>query len=130
MTRYAAKTTVPVSRTRDEIERVLTRYGADAFGYGWDDGRAVLSFRAQGRYIRFSMDVVGTPQEERQRWRALLLVMKAKLEAVESGITSFENEFLAHVVLPDNRTVGQWLGPELEAAYLHGEMPKQLLPGS
>ena len=130
MTRYAAKTTVPVSRTRDEIERVLARYGADAFGYGWDDGRAVLSFRAKGRYIRFSMDVVGTPQEERQRWRALLLVMKAKLEAVESGITSFEDEFLAHVVLPDNRTVGQWLGPELEAAYLHGEMPKQLLPGS
>jgi hypothetical protein len=38
-------------------------------------------------------------QAVRQRWRALVLVIKAKLEAVESGITSFEDEFLAHTVL-------------------------------
>lgn len=41
----------------------------------------------------------------RQRWRALALVIKAKLEAVASGITEFEQEFLAHIVLPDGRTV-------------------------
>ena len=128
MTRYAAKTTVPVARSRDEIERVLGRYGADAFGYAWDTGRSVITFRAQGRHIRFALEIPPEAQEERQRWRALLLVIKAKLEAVESGITDFEEEFLAHVVLPDNRTVGDWLLPQVEQAYLDGGMPKQLMP--
>lgn len=128
--RYAAKTSVPVSRSRDEIERTLSRYGASAFGYGWDEGRAVVSFRAQNRYIRFAMEIPLIAQEERQRWRALVLVIKAKLEAVESGITTFENEFLAHIVLPDNRTVGEWLAPQIDSAYEEGGMPKLLMPGS
>jgi hypothetical protein len=127
MSPYAAKTTVPVSRTRDEIERTLARYGADAFGYGWEAGRSVISFRAHGRYIRFAMDVPDDGQQERQRWRALLLVVKAKLEAVGSGITTFEDEFLAHVVLPDNQTVGEWLAPQIEQAYDDGRMPGSLL---
>lgn len=67
-------------------------------------------------------------QASRQRWRALALVIKAKLEAVESGITTAENEFLAHIVLPDNTTLGQWAAPQIEAAYSSGTMPK-LLPG-
>lgn len=48
-------------------------------------------------------------QATRQRWRALHLVVKAKLEAVESGITVFDDEFLAHIVLPDGGTVGRWM---------------------
>jgi hypothetical protein len=129
VTRYAERTKVPVAQTRTEIERALARYGADAFGYGWDGDRSVISFRAQGRYVRFAIQIPSSPQEERQRWRALLLVVKAKLEAVESGITSFEEEFLAHVVLPDNQTVGDWLLPQVWAAYEDGGMPKLLMPG-
>ena len=64
----------------------------------------------------------------RQTWRALALVVKAKLEAVDAGITVFEEEFLAHIVLPDGRTVGQFTLPQVESAYLTGKMPK-LLPG-
>jgi hypothetical protein len=125
---YAEKTKVPVSRSRDELERVLTRYGADAFGYGWDQGRAVVSFRAHDRHIRFAMAIPLNAQEERQRWRALVLVVKAKLEAVESGITTFEEEFLAHVVIADGSTVGEWMAPQLEQVYATGEMPA-LMPG-
>ena len=33
------------------------------------------------------------------------LVIKAKLEAVEAGVTTFEQEFLANMVLPDKTTV-------------------------
>ena len=47
----------------------------------------------------------------RQRCRALLLIIRAKLEAVESGITTLEIEFLANILLPDGGTVGQWLSP-------------------
>ncbi len=63
----------------------------------------------------------------RQRWRALALVIKAKLEAVETGITVFEDEFMAHIVLPDGQTVGEYIRPQIAAAYQSGSMP-QLMP--
>lgn len=58
---------------------------------------------------------------------ALALVVKAKLEAVESGISTFEQEFMAHIVLPNGQTTGQWMIPQIEAAYKTGTMPA-LLP--
>lgn len=64
----------------------------------------------------------------RQRWRALALVIKAKLEAVESGITEFEQEFMAHIVMPDGRTVSEWIRPEIRTAYEDGKMPQLALP--
>jgi len=60
--------------------------------------------------------------EERRRWLALLLVIKAKLEAVESGIITFEEEFLAHVVMPDGRTVLQHVQVPIERAYIEGHV--------
>jgi hypothetical protein len=142
MAKYASTTKVPVERTRHEIEQVLTRYGADQFISGWERGRAMLGFRVQNRQVRFElplpdMSAVTTSrqqqvaeQETRQRWRALLLVIKAKLEAVSSQITTFESEFLAHIVLPNNLTVGQVMLPRIEEAYKTGKMPKLLGDGS
>ncbi len=46
----------------------------------------------------------------------------------EAGITSFEEEFLAHIMLPDGTTVGEHTLPQVERAYLCGKMPT-LLPG-
>lgn len=62
-------------------------------------------------------------QAVRQCWRALCLVVKAKLEAVEAQITTFEQEFLAHIMLPDGSTFGQWAAPALEKVYAEGKMP-------
>ena len=59
-------------------------------------------------------------QAERQAWRALLLVIKAKLEAVEAGITSIEQEFLPNMVLPDNTTVGENMLPRLREIVASG----------
>jgi hypothetical protein len=152
MSSYAKGTQVSKEKSRDEIERTLARYGADQFMYGWQNERAVIGFRAHGRMIRFelalpdrsSREFLRTPggrrnrshddaieaweQACRQRWRALALVVKAKLEAVGSNITTFEEEFLAHIVLPDGRTFGAWAKSELESAYSVGNMPA-LLPG-
>ena len=66
-------------------------------------------------------------QASRQRWRALALVIKAKLEAVAAGITTVEDEFLSHTVLPDGSTVGQWAAPQLALAYEQRTMPTALL---
>ena len=62
----------------------------------------------------------------RERWRSLALIVKAKLEAVTAGITTLETEFLAHIVLPDGSTVGQFMLPQVDQAYRSGEMPPML----
>ena len=59
----------------------------------------------------------------------MALIIKAKLEATETGITSFEEEFLAYMVLPDNSTVGGVLLPQLERTYETGDMPPLLPAG-
>ncbi len=87
---------------------------------------AVSSDRAEAR--RWSASDALWEQACRQRWRALALVVRGKLEAVEAGITTVEDEFLAHLVLPSGETFGEWAGPQLEAAYERGQMPA-LLPG-
>ena len=146
-TRYAAQTTVASDKSRAEIERTLTRYGATAFMYGWDGPRAVIGFRARDRNIRFVLTMPEIKQFRtsptgrwrsdkamqeaweqacRSAWRALALVIKAKLEAVESKIVTFEDEFLPHVVLPDGSTVKDWIGPQIAHVYASGEMPKLL----
>lgn len=153
MTKYAAQTDVSSSRSRDEIERTLERYGADQFLYGWKESDAVVGFRMQSRNVRFVLPLPAktdkafteytsrnrlaarTPdaaqklyeQAVRQRWRALALVIKAKLEAVETGISEFEDEFMANIVLPDGKSVSQWMRPQIEEAYRIGQMP-DLLP--
>lgn len=153
MTRYAASTEVSSSKSRDEIERTLQRYGADQFMYGWKDTDAVVGFRMDGRNVRFILplpsraDPAFTEYESRgkrtartteaaqklyeqavrQRWRALALVIKAKLEAVETGISVFEDEFMANIMLPGGKSVGEWMRPQIAEAYRTNQMP-ELLP--
>jgi hypothetical protein len=54
-------------------------------------------------------------QELKRRWRALLLVIKAKLEAVEIGISTMQDEFLAFTMLPGNKTVGECIQPRISS---------------
>jgi hypothetical protein len=58
----------------------------------------------------------------RRKWRALLIAIKAKLVAIDEGIETFEEAFLAHVVLPDGQTVGEVTRPRIEAAYKENRM--------
>lgn len=37
--------------------------------------------------------------EERRLWRSLAMAVKAKLDIIESGISSFDEEFLAYTVV-------------------------------
>lgn len=130
---YAESTSVPVDRSRAEIERLLTKYGATDFGYIQRGDGAHLMFRANDRNVMFR---VGYPKagerrprnsrtsaevlrerEIRRRWRALGLVIKAKLESVASGIEVFEDAFLAQIVLPGGKTVGDEVRGNIATAY-------------
>ena len=148
--RYAEKTSVSVEKSKAEIERTLQRYGADQFIHGWDSDRAIVGFRMEGKQVKFVLEMPNRTADEflytatgrersidasmkeweqacRQRWRALAIVIKAKLEAVESGITIFEEEFMAHLVLPNGQTAGEYMIPQIAQAYSEGKMPN-LLP--
>jgi hypothetical protein len=148
--RYATGTDVSTDRSRSEIERTVRRYGAAEFAYGWNAGRAVVGFTANGRSVRFVLPMPDpaeprftlTPTGKRrvpsaaeaeyeaavrQIWRVFALVIKAKLEAVESGLVEFEQEFLAHIVLPGGQTVGDTIGEKIAQAYETGAVPP-LLP--
>jgi len=154
MSRYAEKTEVPADRSRNEIEKTLTRYGAQGFMYGWEDSgkRAIIAFMIGGKRIRFELPMPDPNAEEfvttsqgrprsdtaaraaweqasRQRWRALALAVKAKLEAVAAGIATFEEEFLAYILMPDGRSVGDHAMPALSAAYATGKT-QRLLPAA
>lgn len=152
MTKYAAKTQVSSEKSKQEIERILTRYGATEFLYGTRSDCAVIAFKMVERNVRFLLPLPDRRSKEfteymrgqwsyertaeaaakmyeqaiRQKWRALALVIKAKLEAVESGITEFEDEFLAHIVLPSGQTMGQLAKPQIQIAYETGEVPALL----
>jgi len=62
----------------------------------------------------------------RQRWRCMLLIVKAKLELIGMKLSSVDREFLADITLPDGRSVGEWLRPGIEKAYVGGTMPRLL----
>lgn len=154
MPRYASETSVPVERSRAEIEETLRRYGATEFHSGWKAEAAMIGFRIKTLFVRFVLPFPNKTdrkfthkkvrgydqkmselqqhrayeQELRSRWRAMLLVIKAKLEAVECGISSIEQEFLAFIVMPNQSTIGEWfmdqIMPQIVAT---GQMPRLML---
>lgn len=155
MGRYASKTSVSSEKSRNEIERTLQRYGASGFGFWIEDDSALVQFQIEKLKIAFKLPMPDRKSEEftmsshenewqrkalapetankrweqacRQRWRALSLVIKAKLEAIDSGISTFEEEFMAHIMLPDGVTVGEKLVPGLTVLKETGDMPKLLI---
>ena len=140
---FAKNTKVNVGRSQAEIRKTLSAYKASGFAFAEQQGKAVIFFEMKNRRIRFTFNLpvygkwkmpktgyIGgekhCEQEERRLWRCALLAIKSKLECVESGITTFEQEFLAHMVLPNNRTVGDEVLPQIEDSYASGQMPPLL----
>jgi hypothetical protein len=123
MSLYAEGTTVSPIKSRGEIEDYVTKRGATRFAFGYLEDRAGITFVAKGLLVRFTVPLpkagdkhvrdrtrrVGLQraieEEERRRWRCLLLAIKSKFTTVESGIETFEEAFLANIVTTDNITV-------------------------
>lgn len=135
MPKYAASTSVPIERSKGEIEKTLNRYGIEEFFYGTSPRGAGIGFVHKGRTVKMN---VPTPnkddyrtenqwkQAQRQRWRILLLAIKACLEAVDCGLWDFDDVFLAHTCLPTGETIGDSLRPKVEHWITSGKMPKLL----
>lgn len=155
MAKFAENTTVGVDKSRMEIEGTLRRYKADAFAYATEGAEVMISFKLASRWIKFHLMLpsrsdasfntymrgsVNYRREEgaaeklweqacRQKWRALALVIKAKLEAVDAGISTVEDEFLAHTVLGNGRTVSETIQEQITEHYRIGGAPSLMLTG-
>lgn len=134
--RYAEGTKTPVGESRTSLEMLLRRHEADQILTGSDacKEQGFVQFTMARRMFRLRVDYqarVGrakdVDQREREAWRLLNLIVKAKLEVVRMGESTPEVEFLANVVLPDGTTVEDQVLPALEETYRTGVMPR-LLP--
>lgn len=151
MGRYANNTTVSPEKSQSEIQRTLRKYGADRFGIMEEKTKAHVMFEYNGLSIQLSIELpneseftttesgrsrtstsieASRDQAIKQRWRALLLAIKAKLEAIECGISTVEKEFLAFMIMPDGRPLSDHLIPKIHKIVKTGKMPKLLSYGS
>lgn len=156
MATYAKDTTVTVDSTLQEIRRTLKRYNVTSIATSESDEHVIIAFEMLNRRVRFVLPLPnrdnveytydrnsgpysrrGTFYEEkynqaiRQRWRALLLCIKAKLESVESGIETLEEAFMAQLVLADGQTMSEWVKPQTERMFGDGaKMPPLLGSGN
>lgn len=149
---YAETTSVAFGRSVSEIITLIKRHGAGQIGQMDDTGWFAIQFKIEDRMIRFhlpfkTLDEMPThdgrnsvlsdkqrldrlEQSKRQRGRALMLVIKAKLESAESGIETIEQAFLANVVMADGQTVYERVAQPLALEYETGapDVTMGLLP--
>jgi hypothetical protein len=147
---YAVRTNVAIEDSQAEITDCLRRSGASELVQGWNPSAAFLAFSIAGRSVKLIVPMPAVaefertgggrkrnPAQQRQaheqaqraRWRALALIVRAKIEAIEIGASTLDREFLADLVMPDGSTVGERLQPELHRALSTGKLPP-MLPGA
>lgn len=121
---YAEETKVPLEQSIAEIIGMLRKAGAQRIAQYEEPERFTVTFELADRLVRFRVPLVmkypgpashgnGRPvdhrrwidQRNRQKGRALMLVIKAKLESIESEVETFEEAFLANVVMSDGATI-------------------------
>lgn len=133
---YAEDTSVPVERSQAEIEKLLRQNGAEKFMRGEDGDREVIACWLNQRQVMFELpypDPAKHKTKERQarrrraQWRAMLLCIKAKFVSVEAGVESFEEAFLAQIVVPTQNgraeRVGRMAMAQIALAYEKGTVP-------
>jgi len=147
MGQFASNTSVSPEKTQNDIRDTLRKYGAGKFGIMEEASNAYVMFEFDRLMIQLTVGLpdkkefvkteTGRPRKKsavdeaynqavRQRWRALLLAIKAKLEAIECGISTIEKEFMAFVVMPDGKSLGDHLIPKLKDISQTGKLPRLL----
>ncbi len=132
MARYAENTKVSVESSRGELSGILTKHGVQRQGFTSEPHADSMFFELGGQSYRITMTKPTTAelekrdgrqyvyphnvdwagkvdQEWRRRWRAAVLLLKAKLEFIDSGDTTLDRELMAYRVLADGRTLEEAL---------------------
>lgn len=134
MSRYATGTTVPVDKSRGDISGILARYGVERQGWVTGPDGDELMFELNGKRYRFQINKPTLEDAKRsyldsgksewgwnhqadqetwkqkewmRRWRANVLLIKAKLEFADGGDTTLEREFMPYMLVDGKRTLGE-----------------------
>lgn len=131
---YATGTEVPVERSLGEVKKLILRYGAESFAYQETSSDIKIAFVLKHLAVQMSVDFPGidefrkTPtgrardsnaawaerdKECKRKMRSLAAVIKAKFIAIDDGVATVEQEFLPYITLPDGRSIGDCLIPQL-----------------
>lgn len=133
MARYAEGTPVPVDRSRGEITGILATHGVERMGWQTSPEGDELLFELAGHSYRFriarpTLDEVQSAwdaehpnaargqranldwpgklaAEWRRRWRANVLLLKAKLEFADGETSTVMRELMPYALLRDGRTL-------------------------
>lgn len=110
MIKFAANTKVPVAQTRGDISAIIGKYGGALLDMRDDiPGRTQVMFRSNHRPPRHLRTVLNWPvndvQVQQRKWRALLRDIQAKFIAVDEGIETFDQAFLAWIIGADGKTM-------------------------
>ena len=119
-------TVVPAHKSRDEMEKILKRVGAEGFRWSSFGGRETLEafIKWNEKTIAFRLAVDYTSEREQmQKLRALYWYLKSKLEAIEFGLVDIEQEFLPYLLTKGGRTVYEELPTDVAIQWLL-EAPK------
>jgi hypothetical protein len=152
-------TNVPVEKSQGEIRKLLAKHGCGRFAFGEERDEmgqrwAAVSFTFNAHAVRMRVPLKLVDerevkakaqrahrktadeirdemyeQEEKRIWRVLSWNLKARMVAVEEGVETFEEAFLAHLLDP---TTGRTIYQDL-AEHGRVELPAPLLalpPGS
>lgn len=120
--RYAEGTKVTVDSSRGEITGILAKHGVKKMGWMSDGVSDQLVFEIDGQSFRFTIEeptIAWAKQaypnaydfhakvqaEWRRRWRANVLLLKAKLEFIESGDSTLTRELLPYLVTKNGETM-------------------------
>lgn len=152
-------TKVAVEKSQSEIRKLLRGYGAEGYRFGEDTQAgmtwASVEFVNQGYMVRMRVPLKppemeplrkraknartktlediyeeAMDQEARRIWRVLFWNLKSRMEAVEEGVETFLEAFLAHVV---NAATGRTVYEELSSegrVELTDPMPRLALPSA
>lgn len=133
---YAEDTRVPVAKSQGDLVALLSKFDADQIGHVLDrtTGEAIVFFTRKSRQYRLgipmpkkvNLNAAQFDQRCRARWRALLLLIKAKMVGIDCGATTFEEEFLAHTVTAQGERLVDVIRAPLEEHYETGQ-PVNLL---
>lgn len=123
MARYAEGTTTSVESSRGEITGILGKHGVVAQMLGTTAEADHIQFELKGRVFRLEIkrptvnDIwrlfpnhrdtdAKMAAEWRRRWRATVLLLKAKLEFADGELSTVERELMPYMLLQDGTTLG------------------------
>lgn len=122
--RYAEGTTVAAERSQAEMAALLRAHGVERQGWMQGPEGDELMFELGGHRFRFQIlrptiaeirrlypnaydERAKMDAEWRRRWRANVLLLKAKLEFIDSGDTTLERELLPYMLTEGGQTIAE-----------------------